>query len=216
MHCLYCGKGIGPIRQLRDLEFCSAAHRTEFRERYRRQAYEALSPEPAPVRTAEFMERPAVARSPAPCAVLHALPAPKCDEDQGELRSPAPARVPARQAGCLRHEILCHAQTGSPVVYEAPGIRKIAVVLPKPTPAVLQAGRGRPAQAWTPAPQGGRAVRSCAVLWTLRVAHMFNPVFRAELLYNAGLICQKRARRKTPWCFIKRRSRPIRSSVKRC
>jgi hypothetical protein len=35
-----------------------------------------------------------------------ALRATKYDEKQGELRSPALARVPARQAGCLRHESL--------------------------------------------------------------------------------------------------------------
>jgi hypothetical protein len=32
------------------------------------------------------------------------LRATKFDENQGELRSPALARVPARQAGCLRHD----------------------------------------------------------------------------------------------------------------
>jgi len=74
VQCLYCGKGIGPIRQLRDLEFCSEAHRTQFRERYRQQLYEALAPEPAPAPVADFMERPPATGGPAPCAVLRVLP----------------------------------------------------------------------------------------------------------------------------------------------
>ena len=74
MQCLYCGKGIGPIRQIRDLEFCSEAHRTQFRERYRQHLYEALAPEPAPSRIADFMERPPAAGGPAPHAVLRVLP----------------------------------------------------------------------------------------------------------------------------------------------
>ena len=74
MKCLYCGKGIGPIRQLRDLEFCSEAHRTQFRERYRQQVYAALAPEPAPTTTADFIERPAVENGPSPVAALSALP----------------------------------------------------------------------------------------------------------------------------------------------
>jgi tetratricopeptide (TPR) repeat protein len=74
VQCLYCGKGIGPIRQLRDLEFCSEAHRTLFRERYRRQLYEALAPEPAPQRLADFMEQTPAAAGPAPSAELRVLP----------------------------------------------------------------------------------------------------------------------------------------------
>jgi tetratricopeptide (TPR) repeat protein len=73
VQCLYCGKGIGPIRQLRDLEFCSEAHRTEFRERYRKTLYEALAPEPAPVRSADFIERAPARGGPAPRAALRPL-----------------------------------------------------------------------------------------------------------------------------------------------
>ncbi len=79
MQCLYCGKGIGPIRQIRDLEFCSDAHRRQFRERYRQQLYEALAPEPAPSRTADFIERPPAAGVPALTAVLRVLPKPLLD-----------------------------------------------------------------------------------------------------------------------------------------
>ena len=74
MKCLYCGKGIGPIRQLRDLEFCREAHRNQFRERYRQQLYEALAPDPAPAPIAGFRERPPATGSPAPTALLRALP----------------------------------------------------------------------------------------------------------------------------------------------
>jgi tetratricopeptide (TPR) repeat protein len=73
VQCLYCGKGIGPIRQLRDLEFCSEAHRTQFRERYRQNLYEALAPEPGPARTADFIERPPACVDPAPRAALRLL-----------------------------------------------------------------------------------------------------------------------------------------------
>jgi tetratricopeptide (TPR) repeat protein len=73
VQCLYCGKGIGPIRQLRDLEFCSEAHRIQFRERYRQSLYEALAPEPGPVRIADFIERPVARVDPAPRAALHRL-----------------------------------------------------------------------------------------------------------------------------------------------
>lgn len=76
MQCLYCRKGIGPIRLLRDLEFCSAAHRSQFRERYRQQLYEALAPEPAPAQIADFMGRPPAIGGPAPAAQLRALPKP--------------------------------------------------------------------------------------------------------------------------------------------
>ena len=74
MKCLYCGKGIGPIRQIRDVEFCSEAHRTHFRERYRQQLYEALAPEPAPLQIADFIERPPATGGPAPSAQLRVLP----------------------------------------------------------------------------------------------------------------------------------------------
>jgi tetratricopeptide (TPR) repeat protein len=73
VQCLYCGKGIGPIRQLRDLEFCSEAHRNQFRERYRQRAYEALAPDPAPSRFADFIEQPVCAADPVPHSASHIL-----------------------------------------------------------------------------------------------------------------------------------------------
>ncbi len=36
MACLYCGKEIGPIRLIRDSEFCTAKHRKEYQERLRK------------------------------------------------------------------------------------------------------------------------------------------------------------------------------------
>lgn len=86
MKCLYCGKGIGPFRQLRDVEFCSQEHRTQFRERYRRQLYEALAPEPAPVRTADFIGQAAVNSGPAPVAMLRKLSRSQPDECKPILR----------------------------------------------------------------------------------------------------------------------------------
>jgi hypothetical protein len=74
VQCLYCRQRIGPIRQLRDQEFCSEAHRTEFRERYRQQVYEALAPDPAPTWTADFMGRAPATTPPAPHAALRVLP----------------------------------------------------------------------------------------------------------------------------------------------
>ncbi len=76
MQCLYCGKGIGPIRQLRDVEFCSEPHRVQFSERYRKRLYEALAPEAAPVRMADFIERPPAHHNPAPFAALRLLAKP--------------------------------------------------------------------------------------------------------------------------------------------
>jgi tetratricopeptide (TPR) repeat protein len=72
--CLYCGKGIGPIRLLRNREFCTDEHRDEFRERYRQQLYEALAPEPAPTSLAEFRGQTPATRGPAPTAHLGVLP----------------------------------------------------------------------------------------------------------------------------------------------
>jgi tetratricopeptide (TPR) repeat protein len=74
VQCLYCQKWIGPIRQLRDSEFCSEAHRTQFGERYRQRLYEALAPEPTPVQIASFMEQPKTTVGAAPSARLSLLP----------------------------------------------------------------------------------------------------------------------------------------------
>ena len=100
MQCLYCSKGIGPIRQLRDLEFCSDAHRRQFRERYRQQLYEALAPAPAPVRLGDFMERTAPAAGPAPRAALDGLPKPPADDFRPALQAKA-AGVFAERSGWI-------------------------------------------------------------------------------------------------------------------
>jgi len=80
VQCLFCGKGIGPIRQLRDLEFCSDTHRTQFQDRYRRSLYEALAPEPAPKLLAEFLEQSPVSAGPTPHAKLEVQPKPLLGE----------------------------------------------------------------------------------------------------------------------------------------
>ena len=75
MQCLYCGKGIGPIRQLRDLEFCSDAHRDQFRERYRQRLYEVLAPEPPPAPVLGFLGKTTVTvKKPALVVALEVLP----------------------------------------------------------------------------------------------------------------------------------------------
>lgn len=74
MQCLYCGKGIGPIRQLRDLEFCSDVHRKQFRERYRSRLLEALAPDPAPAEPAGFIEQRANTAIPVPYSDLRPIP----------------------------------------------------------------------------------------------------------------------------------------------
>jgi tetratricopeptide (TPR) repeat protein len=78
VRCLYCGKGIGPIRQLRDLEFCSDAHRQEFRNRFRQRVFEALAPDPEPSRLADFRERrpPSAGTAPRPVRMTQPQPAP--------------------------------------------------------------------------------------------------------------------------------------------
>jgi hypothetical protein len=73
VQCLYCGKGIGPIRQIRGASFCSEAHRNKFRDIYRQEAYEALAPAPAPSKCADFIERTPAAAGPAPHSLLRLL-----------------------------------------------------------------------------------------------------------------------------------------------
>lgn len=54
MACLYCGKEIGAIRQIRDSEFCSAAHRKQYGERLSRALGNIGAPEPPPAGIAGF------------------------------------------------------------------------------------------------------------------------------------------------------------------
>ena len=55
MGCLYCGKEIGPFRQLRDSEFCSSVHRKRYGERLGRALDQLAAPEPAPSGMAGFL-----------------------------------------------------------------------------------------------------------------------------------------------------------------
>jgi hypothetical protein len=52
--CLYCGKEIGPIRLLRDREFCSAAHRQGYHSRLGKALGQLAIPEEAPAGLADF------------------------------------------------------------------------------------------------------------------------------------------------------------------
>jgi hypothetical protein len=54
--CLFCGKEIGPIRILRDSEFCTSKHRNEYKERLQRVLLQNSEADAAPTRMASFME----------------------------------------------------------------------------------------------------------------------------------------------------------------
>ena len=54
MGCLYCGKEIGLVRQMRDREFCSAAHRKSYGARLGRALEDLAAPEPPPAGVADF------------------------------------------------------------------------------------------------------------------------------------------------------------------
>jgi hypothetical protein len=54
--CLFCGKEIGPIRILRDSEFCTSKHRNEYKERLQRVLLQNNEAAAAPTRMAAFME----------------------------------------------------------------------------------------------------------------------------------------------------------------
>lgn len=54
MGCLYCGKDIGPIRLLRDREFCSPVHRQNYHNRLGRVLGQLSEPDNAPAGMAEF------------------------------------------------------------------------------------------------------------------------------------------------------------------
>jgi hypothetical protein len=51
---LYCGKEIGLVRQMRDREFCSAAHRRTYGARLGRAIEDLAAPEPPPAAVADF------------------------------------------------------------------------------------------------------------------------------------------------------------------
>ena len=55
MGCLFCGKEIGPFRQLRDSEFCSSVHRKRYGERLGRALGQLAAPDPVPTGLAGFL-----------------------------------------------------------------------------------------------------------------------------------------------------------------
>ena len=56
MACLFCGKEIGPIRLLRDKEFCSPKHRKEYKDRLRRVLVQVGEPQTVPTGMASFLD----------------------------------------------------------------------------------------------------------------------------------------------------------------
>src|ERR1039458_8169684 len=52
--CRYCGKEIGLVRQIRDREFCSVAHRKSYGARLGRAVKDMAEPEPPPAAVAGF------------------------------------------------------------------------------------------------------------------------------------------------------------------
>ena len=54
--CLYCGKEIGPIRLIRDSEFCSTDHRTRYRQRLRKVLTQVGEPEARSTGLAPFID----------------------------------------------------------------------------------------------------------------------------------------------------------------
>jgi hypothetical protein len=66
--CLYCGKEIGPIRHLRDSEFCSSVHRKRYRERLGKALDRIAKPEPPPLAPAGFALRFPLQRGAPECA----------------------------------------------------------------------------------------------------------------------------------------------------
>lgn len=54
MACLFCGKDIGPIRLIRDREFCSPKHRKQYKDRLQKVLVRVGEPETVPVGMAPF------------------------------------------------------------------------------------------------------------------------------------------------------------------
>ena len=64
MACLFCGKDIGPIRLLRDSEFCSPKHRKQYKDRLQKVLVRVGEPETVPCGVAPFQDslRPVAGR----------------------------------------------------------------------------------------------------------------------------------------------------------
>ncbi|MBZ5579476.1 MAG: hypothetical protein LAP40_23195 [Acidobacteriia bacterium] len=56
MACLFCGKDIGPIRILRDREFCSPKHRKEYKDRLQKVLVRVGEPETVPAGMCTFQD----------------------------------------------------------------------------------------------------------------------------------------------------------------
>ena len=56
MACLFCGKDIGPIRILRDREFCSPKHRKQYKDRLQKVLVRVGEPETVPAGIAPFRD----------------------------------------------------------------------------------------------------------------------------------------------------------------
>ena len=56
MACLFCGKDIGPIRLLRDSEFCSPKHRKQYKDRLQKVLVRVGEPETVPCGAAPFRD----------------------------------------------------------------------------------------------------------------------------------------------------------------
>src|SRR5579864_6102382 len=54
--CLFCGKDIGPIRLLRDSEFCSPKHRKEYKDRLQKVLVRVGERETVPTQVAPFQD----------------------------------------------------------------------------------------------------------------------------------------------------------------
>src|SRR5579864_7129702 len=54
--CLFCGKDIGPIRLLRDSEFCSPKHRKSYKDRLQKVLVQVGVPDTVPTHMAPFQD----------------------------------------------------------------------------------------------------------------------------------------------------------------
>ena len=115
MACLYCGKEIGPLRLLRDAEFCTTAHRQSYRALFDKaldRISAASAPPAKPVASAPTRPFPDARQAaplpqfassraaPGPESDTHAVPPAGIPPAAGPLPPPIPAlRLPLRSLG---------------------------------------------------------------------------------------------------------------------